>query len=182
MIFLLLFMGLVLPSSGCGDGQGKGQEGVGTLASAQSIGSGIVPRLGFNEGLGKAKRDKKPILLEFYTDWCVYCKKFQRETIANRKVAKMLAERFVYVRLNAENSKDQLRFMGQSLSSLELARSFGIRGYPSLAFLDTEGKPITMIHGFVPADRFFPVLDYIAQKCYLARVSFDDFIRRGNCN
>jgi thiol:disulfide interchange protein len=37
-----------------------------------------VKWLGFNDGLAQAKSENKPIFVEFYAEWCIYCKKFHR--------------------------------------------------------------------------------------------------------
>ena len=138
--------------------------------------------LAFDDGLAKARTENKPIFVEFYAEWCIFCKKFQKETIEDQKVAKMLAEKFVYVRLNAESLESRVRYRGKSLSNVELAQAFGINSYPSLVFLDSKGKPITMLSGFLPPHQFMPVLDYIDQKCYETQISFRQFAKKGSCN
>lgn len=144
--------------------------------------SGRAKWLNFDDGLAKAKTEDKPIFLEFYTDWCIYCKKFQRETIQDKDVRQRLSENFAYVRLNAENSADRLNYDGKSFSNVELTQAFGVTSFPSLVFLDSEGKPITMLSGFVPPRQFTAVLDYIHQKCYQTQISFHDFAKKGTCN
>ena len=138
--------------------------------------------LAFDDGLAKARTENKPIFVEFYAEWCIFCKKFQKETINDQKVARMLAENFVYVRLNAENSESRVRYHGKSLSNVELTQAFGINAYPSLVFLDSKGQHITMLSGFVPPHQFMPVLDYIDQKCYETQISFREFAKKGSCN
>ena len=138
--------------------------------------------LSFDDGLAKARTENKPIFVEFYADWCIFCKKFQQETIKNQKVAKMLSENFVYVRVNAENSESRLRYNSKSLSNVELAQAFGVTAYPSLVFLDATSKPITKLDGFVPPREFLPVLSYIDQKCYETQISFREFSKKGSCN
>ena len=138
--------------------------------------------LAFDDGLAKARTENKPIFVEFFAEWCIFCKKFQKETIKDHKVARMLSENFVYVRLNAEDSESHVRYRGKSLSNVELGQAFGINSYPSLVFLDSKGKPITMLSGFVPPHQFMPVLDYIDQKCYETQISFRQFAKKGNCN
>jgi len=138
--------------------------------------------LSFDDGLAKGRTENKPIFVEFYAEWCIFCKKFQQETIKDQKVARMLSENFVYVRLNAENSESRVRYKGKSLSNVQLTQAFGINSYPSLVFLDSMGQPITMLSGFVPPHQFMPVLDYIDQKCYETQISFSEFAKKGNCN
>jgi len=138
--------------------------------------------LAFDDGLAKARTENKPIFVEFYAEWCIFCKKFQQETIKDHKVARMLSENFVYVRLNAENSENRASYKGKSLSNVEMTQAFGINAYPSLVFLDSKGQPITMLSGFVPPHQFMPVLNYIDQKCYETQISFREFAKKGSCN
>jgi thioredoxin-related protein len=136
----------------------------------------------FDDGLAKARTENKPIFVEFYAEWCIFCKKFEKETIKDQNVSKMLSENFVYARVDAENSESRVHYRGKSLSNVELGQAFGINSYPSLVFLDSKGKPITMLSGFIPPHQFMPVLAYIDQKCYETQISFRQFAKKGSCN
>jgi thioredoxin-related protein len=138
--------------------------------------------LDFDEGLATARTAHKPIMINFYTDWCIYCKKFDRETLRNPEVVQILAGDFIAVRLNAENESGRLSYRGKSFSPAEFSRYFGVTGLPSIAFLNNKGEPITMVPGFVPAPRFATFLNYIHQECYLKKVSVEDFVAKGGCS
>ena len=173
----------LLTSYSCARDETGTQQAVGNElpSTRQSKGSG-VKRFEFNDGLDKARTEKKPIFVEFYTDWCAYCRMFQRETIQDKSVAGMLSKNFVYVRLNAEDKKKRVKFDGKSLSNFELTQFFGINAFPSLVFLDSSGQVITMLSGFMPARQFTSILGYIQQKCYQTQTSLQEFAKRGNCN
>lgn len=179
---LILALSLLVSGSSCAREESEGLQAKSTRASSQRQEQAQVKWLGFNDGLAKARTEDKPVFVEFYTDWCPYCKKFQRETIRNQKVAAMLAGNFAYVRLNAEDSQSRVKYDGKSYSNVELAQAFGVTAYPTLVFLDSRSKPITMLSGFVPPNQFATVLSYIQQKCYETQISFNDFTKRGNCN
>ena len=179
LLSLLLIISFVMVAPSCARDDTSSAQ---TSSSGQQQKTPQTKWLSFNDAVAKAKTEDKPIFVEFYTDWCPYCRKFQKETVNDQNVARMLTENFVYVRLNAEDSKSRVKFQGKSLSNVELTNSFGITAYPSLVFLDSQAQPITMISGFVPPGKFASVLDYIQQKCYQTQISFRDFTKRGNCN
>ncbi|MBW1980464.1 MAG: thioredoxin family protein [Deltaproteobacteria bacterium] len=141
-----------------------------------------VKWLDFDDGLAKAQSNNKPLFIHFYTEWCLYCKKFNHDTLQNRKVARMLAENFVSVRLEADSNSHRLRYQGKTFSNADFSRYFGVTAFPTQVFLDASGQPITMIPGYMPASQFLTVLSYIQKKCYLTKISFHEFARSGTCN
>ncbi len=138
--------------------------------------------LKFNEGLTKAEKENKAVLIDFYTDWCHWCKVMDEKTFRNKAVEKKLKERFVTVRVNAEAANENATYRKQTYSNPQLTRAFGITGYPSLAFLNAKGDPITVIPGYVPAENFLQILNYIDKKCYEKQVSFEEFVKNGECD
>ena len=178
-----VILSLLLTGFSCVRDESETMQAVGGKPASSGQGKALeVKWLDFNDGLAKARTEKKPIFVEFYADWCVYCKMFQRETINDPSVARMLSENFAYVRLNAEDSDKRVRFNGQTLSNVELTGSFGITAFPSLVFLDSAGQPITTLSGFLPARQFSAVLGYIHQGCYQTQISMQEFARKGNCD
>jgi thioredoxin-related protein len=135
----------------------------------------------FDKGMEKAAKEDKAVLVDFYTDWCHWCKVMDEKTFSDTQVAKKLKERFVAIKLNAEKADQSVTYQNKQYTNAELTRSFGVTGYPALAFLDSNGDPITIIPGFVPADQFINILEYIDQKCYKQDVSFEDFLKNGGC-
>ncbi len=137
--------------------------------------------LKFDAGLAKAKKENKSIVVDFYTDWCHWCKVMEKETFENADVIKKLKKRFVTVRVNAEAQNEEVTFQNQTMNNVQLTRSFGVTGYPSIAFMDANGKPITIVPGFVKPDVFLHILDFIDLKCYEKDISFQEFMEKGGC-
>jgi thioredoxin-related protein len=138
--------------------------------------------LAFDDGLAQARSTKKPIMINFYTDWCVYCKKLERETLQDPEVARTLESSFIAIRLDAENGSARLSYRGKSFSNVEFSRYFGVTAFPSIAFLNDKGEAITMVPGFVPAPQFSVFLNYIRRECYLKNISLKDFVAKGDCS
>ncbi|OQX83134.1 hypothetical protein B6D60_10975 [candidate division KSB1 bacterium 4484_87] len=136
----------------------------------------------FDEGIAKGLKEKKNMIIDFYTDWCHWCKVMDEKTFHNPKIEKKLAENFVTIRLNAESNTEMAHFQGQQFTNAQLTRAFRVTGFPSLGFLTPKAEVITVIPGYIPADQFGYLLDYIYQECYKKNISLQDFIdKKGDC-
>ncbi|MDH3744857.1 MAG: thioredoxin family protein [Acidobacteriota bacterium] len=83
---------------------------------------------GFLQGFEEAERENKAVLLYFYTDWCPYCKKLDRDILSRAQV-EATTKFFVKIKVNPDNSG------GEEL----LKTRYGVRGYPSL-FVHAAGS------------------------------------------
>ncbi len=101
--------------------------------------------------LGKAKTEGKPVMADFYTDWCGWCKKLDKDVYEDAAVNR-LAEKFICVKVNCEVDKDAFS-------------KYGLQGYPTIIFFDPAGNIEDKIVGYrnavVFADAMTKVLDKI---------------------
>ena len=91
--------------------------------------------------------DRK-IYIHFWADWCTFCLKMEKKTFANPKVARLLADNFFLIKVNAD--KDQ-----------RVADAFKVRGLPSNLFLSEDGSEIARQEGYIPPRKFLRVLEAI---------------------
>ncbi len=134
---------------------------------------------GFNEGMTLAAKEKKHVVIDFYTDWCGWCKVMDQKTFSEPTVNKYLFDNFVPIRINAESDKEKLTFQGKTYTPRELTRAFQVTGFPSIAFLSPEMEVLGVIPGYIEKDRFMNLLKFVHQECYKTDVSFDDFVKNG---
>lgn len=132
----------------------------------------------FDVGMTLAAKEKKPVIIDFYTSWCRWCKVMDEKTFSDPEVQAYLAEHFVTIRLNAESRSERYTYRGKEYSPVDLTRSFKVRGFPSLAYLDGDGELITIVPGFVPKETFLPFLHYIKKECYKQQMSFEEFLEK----
>lgn len=97
------------------------------------------------EGKQAASADK-PILVDFYTDWCTWCKKLNSEVFTDSAVIDYFVNNVVLVKINAE------------LDSAT-TKAYNVSGYPTLVLVDKDGNEIDRIVGYLPADEFVQKVD-----------------------
>ena len=127
----------------------------------------------FDDAQNSAKVDGKKILVNVYTNWCEYCKKMDQTVYKDSLILASMSEHYHSVRLNAD-SDSLIIFNGKEISQYELARKMGIRSYPTILFLDSDGDLILQINGYMPTDDFIKMLAFIGEEAF-QRTDFHEF-------
>jgi len=131
--------------------------------------------LNYEEGMKKGKLENKNIFIDFYTNWCGWCKKLDKDVYNDSAVKVVLARHFVTVKTNAESKRRFTLDDGKEYTDASLAREvFGVQGYPALWFLTPTAEKITYIPGYVPKDKFVNILTFISSKAYQSK-TFEDY-------
>lgn len=95
---------------------------------------------------------KKPVIMDFYADWCIPCHELDQWTYRDPKVIKLLKP-FARFKVDLTSPEDEV---------LEaLIDQYEIQGVPTVLFLDTDGKEVkeARITGFVPAKEFVEIFE-----------------------
>lgn len=132
---------------------------------------------GWDQGLAEAKSKNKPVLVDVYTDWCGWCRRMDRDVYARDDVRASLDKRFVTVKLNAE-AGDPATYRGREFTSRSLASGFRVTGYPTTIFLRPNGDHIVNVPGYIPADRFLLLLEFIGDGHMDRGVDFQEFAKK----
>jgi len=137
-----------------------------------------VTWLSFEQGLAASKKEKKMMVVDFYTDWCGWCKVMDQKTYGDTSVVKFAKAKLVLVKVNAE-SNEKTRFRDQDYTYRELAAAFGVNGYPATAFIDANGEVLTLVSGYIPADKFLPVLEFL-DGGHHKMMKFEEYLAKRN--
>lgn len=148
------------------------------FAAPAHAGDGVVWH-GWDDGLKQANATGKPVLVDVYTDWCGWCRRMDRDVYSRADVRESLQKRFVMVKLNAE-SPEQASYHGQTYTSRTLASGFRVTGYPTTIFLRANGDHIVNVPGYIPADRFMLLLEYIGDGHLDRGVDFQEFAKKAD--
>ena len=94
--------------------------------------------------------NKKPIMLDFYADWCVACLEYEKFTFNSPKVVSLLDKfELLQVDVTKNNKEHQI-----------LLQEFNLFGPPGIIFFDSEGIEIKELRtiGFKNATEFSSIL------------------------
>ncbi len=104
-------------------------------------------------------------LLFVTADWCGWCKKFERETLADETVRQTLGESF-NVGIIDPDSDQPIDYLGESLSVDELLTLYNVRGVPTVILLTRSGDHLESFPGYKPPDEFVSLLNQIRSGAY----------------
>ena len=150
---MVLFVIGLLELVGAAAGGTNALEPLSQLRGASQASSGEEKGVSFTRIKTVAELDqvlltaKKPVMLDFYADWCVACKEMDRFTFHDPKVIEQLGNlTLLQVNVTANSEDDRA-----------LMKRFGLFGPPGMIFFDTRGKeiPESRIVGVLEARAFF---------------------------
>jgi len=95
----------------------------------------------WNEALSKAQNEHKPIMIDFYADWCVPCKRLDSDTYSDEALGAFLNDNFVSLKSNVDKSN--------------LGKNYGITAIPTIVFVSPEGTEIGRRVGYRTPDQFY---------------------------
>jgi thioredoxin:protein disulfide reductase len=97
----------------------------------------------------------RPVMLDFYADWCVSCKEMEKYTFSDAKVAAQM-RRMTLLQADVTANSD---------ADKALLKRFSLFGPPGIIFFDAAGKEIAgaRVVGYQPADRFLKVLEAVGR-------------------
>ena len=95
----------------------------------------------FSAATTQAKQSGSLVMLVFETDWCIWCDRLEKETLADPDVRSALAG-IVALKLDAERAGERL------------AARYGVDSYPTIVFTDGNGEEVDRIRGYLPPAQF----------------------------
>ena len=93
--------------------------------------------LSWQQVLQKAKSDNKLVFVDIYTDWCVPCKRMEKEVFSLKNVSDTFNGKFINYRINAEKGE-----------GIDVAKRYGVGGYPYFTFVDGNGTLYYSVMGY----------------------------------
>lgn len=114
------------------------------LASgAERAQAGIRWERNFEEAIKKAKAQRKPVMIDFWAEWCGWCHRLDQTTYVDPDVVR-LAESFVTVKVDTEGGPKEMA----------VVLRYDVSSLPTIAFVSPSGRQILRLNGFQGPGQF----------------------------
>ncbi|HIO91772.1 MAG TPA: protein-disulfide reductase DsbD [Leucothrix mucor] len=130
---------------------------VAAIATESLVFSPIKGIKGLNLALDTASAQNKPLMLDFYADWCISCKEMEHNVFTDPRIIKAL-EGTALVQADVTKNDDL---------DIALMKKFGLFGPPGILFFDTKKQEYRSFRvvGEMSADKFLAhINEFLSQR------------------
>ncbi len=89
----------------------------------------------YEEGMLTAGSTEKPVIIDFYADWCPPCVAMEEGTYPDPRVVSEMRD-FVAIKVDTQKR-------------IDIESKYGIAYYPTVVFLDSKGKEVSRHIGYL---------------------------------
>ena len=131
-------------------------RGAAQANSAEPINNGPIAWMSsLNKARDIAAKEKRPILVDFYAEWCGPCQEMLRTTYKDKAVVARSAK-FVPVLIDVDKQS-------------ELAEKYGVQAIPTVVFLNAKGEVLQRESGYHTAREFLNIMDSVEKSAAQAK-------------
>ncbi len=137
----LMAVTVLIQVGACGRAQ-KPEPPADGMAVASHAASEVSWTQQWDTAFARARSEHKVVLVDFYADWCIWCKRLDSTTYRDPRVVSFLAANTVPLKLDVEGN------------GREEADRYRVDGLPTIMILSPGGEVLGRIPGYLPADAF----------------------------
>lgn len=98
----------------------------------------------------QAQRESRPVMIDFWAEWCVACKELEHKTFNDPQISEILSGNFVLLKVDLTRNNP---------TNKAIYKDFGIIGLPTVIFLTPDKHEITRFEAFMTVEQLLPILD-----------------------
>ena len=102
----------------------------------------------------------KPVIIDFYADWCAPCLELEQITFHDSEVVKQAEANFVMIKIDLTRKGDPI--------NEHLLRLYDVRGVPTVVFLDRNGRE----HPELRLVRYMPPAEFLERMVEITKSGF----------
>ena len=136
-----------------------------------------------DEAVQMASEEPRVLVIDVYTDWCHWCKRMDATTFSDPEIIQIMNKHFYPVKLNAEGKEDivigerTFKFVQSGRRGYHEVAAIVTKGqlsYPTISYVDDQGRVLEAAPGFKPPEQFKVHLSYYAGEAYKTQ-TFQEF-------
>jgi len=110
-----------------------------------------------DEKLQEAEKEGKPVMIDFYADWCIPCKELDKLTFSQPEITE-ISKNFIMLKVDLTSSGDP--------QTKALKKKYNIKGVPTLVFLAPNGQEMSDLRvvGFMEKEQFLPIMQQALER------------------
>jgi thiol:disulfide interchange protein DsbD len=108
--------------------------------------------------LAEAQRQQKPVILDFYADWCAPCRELDEVTFHDPEIVNQTKRDIIMIKVDLTRKGNPVH--------TDLLGQYNVKGVPTVVFLDHQGKERRNLRlvDYLPADQFLIRMAEIKSK------------------
>ena len=101
----------------------------------------VFADLSFESACAKARESNKLVVVDFWADWCGYCKQMDRETWPKQEVQEWISKNAIAIKVDADKET-------------ALKSRFNVRGLPTVLFVKSDQAEVSRFEGYRSPSEF----------------------------
>lgn len=130
--------------------------------------------------MANMQKEKRPVLIDLYTDWCGWCKVMDKKTYTNKNVTAYVQQKFYPVKVDAETRKS-ISWNGRTYNfnsnyktnDFAVYLTNGQLSYPTTVIIPVGGEP-QAIPGYLAPGEFELIVKYFGEGKF-GKVAFEEY-------
>jgi thiol:disulfide interchange protein DsbD len=129
------------------------------IASLLMQGPGVTWAPFSDDALKEAAWQKRPVVIDFYAAWCAPCRELDEITFHDAAVVKQAQNGFIMIKVDVTKGGNPMHE--------RLLQEYGIKGVPTVVFLDADGKECKDLRllDFLPPDQMLTRMNQLQKSC-----------------
>lgn len=117
-----------------------------------------------------ARKENKNIFIDCYTTWCAPCRMMDLSVFSNPEVGTYLNSAFICVKVQMDSTaSDIIEIQSRYEDARQIKELYAVSAFPTLIFINSEGKLLNKITGFRDAETFLQ----LAKDCSNPELTYD---------
>jgi thiol:disulfide interchange protein DsbD len=110
----------------------------------------------YDEAIARARAEHRPVILDFWAEWCTACKELDRTAWADPRVREA-ASRFIAAKLDGTDGSSEFE---------DAVEKYQVVGMPTVIFIDSQGRELpARITGAISAEEMRRWLNAVDRAC-----------------